>query len=118
MTPIHEDVLLAWRQIVANLVHKSIIVYKRIRVKEIPYSAGYHASNSSSEFAERKATGAALGSGKSPAHWMDSGPLALATSSACSASRRTTTGERSMLVAMPKQAERRTASPFTRKGAA
>ena len=53
----------------------------------------YQASSSSPEVEERKATGAAQGSGKSPEHWMDSGPVALATSSACSASRRTTAGE-------------------------
>ena len=41
---------------------------------------------------------------------------ALASSRAFSASRRTTTGERPRLAAMPKQAERRMASPATRKG--
>ena len=76
----------------------------------------YHASSSSPELAERKVTGDGAWCGGLPKHWIDSGPAALAHSRAFSASRRTTTGERPWLVAMPKQAERRMASPATWKG--
>ncbi len=80
------------------------------------YTRSHQASNSSPEVAERKVTGDGKGCGGLPKHWMDSGPAALAHSRAFSASRSTTTGERPWLTAMPKHAERRMASPATRKG--
>lgn len=65
---------------------------------------------------EKKATGAGVGWREPSKQWMDSGPSTLASSKACSASRRTTTGERPWLEAMPKQAERRMDWSEMRKG--
>ena len=64
----------------------------------------YHASSSSPEISEKNATGGEAGCAWPPKHWMDSGPAALAHSRAFSVSRRTTTGDRPRLEAMPKHA--------------